>query len=716
MTTWPDFSFLGYVEALYFLPLAAGLTLLIYARTNPAPTKGLRQVLTCLRCLALLSILIVLAEPQARLLEKVIVRPRLALLLDSSSSMETVEGGISRIDRVRSLLESREFGSVLDRVKVHAYGFDETPRPYHQLEDLLQAPTGGRATDISTALRKSVRTVEESEAPLSVLLLTDGVHNLGDDPVETAAELGVPVFSLQPGVGEDATDVQVVEIEAPDIGYVGQRLVVRAVVQSNGFTGRTEEIALYQGDEVVSRQRHRFGTDGERQVVIFEVVPQRPGPTLFRVAVPNLVGDRSTENNQSSAFVRILDDKVETLVLAGGPGADLTFAVRSLAADSTLSVRTMTGRSDEDFYEGVPAPAQWAGVNVFVVLDPGSRLMQGRMSEAIAARVRDGAGMLFVGGERSFGAWVDSPVTRLLPVSPNHPEPRFTAGPVALQLGQSGLSHPVTRPSPAEPADPWTSLPPLPGYFPLTRLAPGAMVLVEGVQSRVPVVSVVHRDRGRVIAVASAHLWRLDLLSSGVGNSPRTIRDFWAHAVRWLATASPSGRVRVSSERNVYKGGEEVVFIGQVLDELFRPLDDADLLVTLDTGEEAEIKLLEVNPGSYRGGLRGLDPGEYTFSASAQVSGQVVGEGEGSFIVEQHSVESITVKPDDLLLSEIARVSGGKAASIEEWRELIDAAPLHRRLVERGSVVTVWDHQWIVIAAILLLAIEWYIRKQHGLV
>ena len=126
--------------------------------------------------------------------------------------------------------------------------------------------------------------------------------------------------------------------------------------------------------------------------------------------------------------------------------------------------------------------------------------------------------------------------------------------------------------------------------------------------------------------------------------------------------------------------------------------------------------LLEVGSGNYRGGLRGLDPGEYTFSASARVAGQVVGEDEGNFIVENHSVESITVKPDDLLLSEIARVSGGRTAAIDDWRQLIDVATLHRRLVERRSVVTVWDHQWIVIAAILLLAIEWYIRKQQGLV
>ena len=223
MTTWPDLSFLGYVEALYFLPLAVGLTLLIYARTNPAPTKRLRRVLVCSRCLALLSILIVLAEPQAQFLEKVIVRPRLALLLDSSTSMETVEGGISRIDRVRSLLESREFGSVLDRVEVQAYSFDETSRPF-QLEDLLQEPTGGRATDISTALRKGVRTLKESDAPLSVLLLTDGVHNLGEDPVETAAELGVPVFSLQSGVGEEPADVQVVEPAAPGVPAVDEDL------------------------------------------------------------------------------------------------------------------------------------------------------------------------------------------------------------------------------------------------------------------------------------------------------------------------------------------------------------------------------------------------------------------------------------------------------------------------------------------------------------
>ena len=721
MSHWPQFSLslLGMREILLFLPFAVGLVLFIYARTNPTPRTAVMRLLSGCRGLVILLILMMLAEPAVQFIETDIVKPPMVLLLDTSKSMEMEADGVSRLDEVRAVTRSVDFGSVMDRVDVVAFGFADQAYPLG-VGDIDTTLPSGRATNISSALRRSIAAASDRGSSLSVLMMTDGGHNLGDDPVDVARDLGVPIFTLQAGrVAAMAADAQVVDIKAPEVGYVGQHMSIQATVQSWGYSGRPVEVVLYQGDKVVARLPLVHGEDGEHQTVSFEVEPDESGPQLFRVVIPAIAGDRNVDNNESLAFVRILEHKVETLIIAGGPSADLAFARRSLDADSTMAVRTLTQRNNDTFYEIDASPdIEISGVDVFVLIDPGEEVMGERFGGAIRRRVLAGAGLLFVGGQRSFADWEQSsPIVQLLPVESPYPQPKFVVETVTTRMSEHGRVHPVTRSWSADnQMDPWAQLPPLLGYFPLSRMKAGAIALIESnTKVSTPIVSVTARERGRVVAVASGDLWRMDLISSGADDNLRTVRDFWSNAVKWLASESRSGRVRVSGERKVYKGGEEVVLLGHVLDELLRPLVGADLQVVLEDSDN-RIQMLEADPGSYRGVWRGLDPGTYSFVAKAVVDEAVIGEDRGSFIVEQHSVESTSVRPNGSLLSEIARVSGGRTGSVEDWRSLVESMPLQRRLTETNTTLSVWDQQWLVAAAILLLTLEWYIRKQQGMV
>ena len=394
---------------------------------------------------------------------------------------------------------------------------------------------------------------------------------------------------------------------------------------------------------------------------------------------------------------------------------------RSLKADSSIVVEALVQRQPGVFYQQGEAPQDGLeAADVVILLDPGADLLRQAEAWGLADRVRDGAGLLFVGGPRTSAGWdPESAAAALLPVSLAPSGGLFASGPVSLQISSEGRHHPVVRLQQDAEQDPWRSLPPLPGYFPVDGRRRGAMVLLEAAEedgadeNGAPLVVAGRHGRGKVMAALSASWWRLDLLSSGVGGRPQTIRRFWQDAVKWLALEAPTGRLRASTERHVHRAGERVVFAAQAFDELLRPQRRAQVRVLLG---QRELPLREEGGGRYRGSLGGLGPGDYSYRAEARVGDVLIGADEGSFLVERHTIESVDLRADKALLDEIARRSGGEYRPLGQWRELLALLPLQRRLVEEEESLPLWGPTWPLVLVLALLGIEWGLRKRHGMI
>ena len=120
--------------------------------------------------------------------------------------------------------------------------------------------------------------------------------------------------------------------------------------------------------------------------------------------------------------------------------------------------------------------------------------------------------------------------------------------------------------------------------------------------------------------------------------------------------------------------------------------------------------------GHYRGSWGGLEPGDYHYKAEAQAGDVLIGADEGSFLVEQHSIESVDVRADQALLSEIARRSGGNHRPLAQWRQLLPLMPLQKRLVEEAATLPLWGPTWPLMLVVALLGIEWGLRKRVGMI
>ncbi|MFA6107565.1 MAG: vWA domain-containing protein, partial [Candidatus Latescibacterota bacterium] len=379
-------------------PALALLTFLVYRVTQPPLPRWRRLLLTGLRTGALVMLLVSLAEPVLSLRHQSVVRPTLTVLLDTSPSMEVQEAEGTRLSQVLSLVGGTEWRQALSRFEVEPRAFSQQVTPV-AADTVARLRSSGRATDLGRAIQGEPGQGSPSAKSRAILLLSDGGHNLGYDPVRAAAEVGVPVFCLSVGTVAGPPDVAVVAVRVDEEAHVGQPLSVEAVVRSSGWQGVQASIRLFAEGDQVAVERLTLPADGVDLPVRLVWRPARSGPHLLRVVLESPPGEVWRDNDEARMLIRVREQRARVLVVAGSPGPELTFLLRALAADSSLTVTTRVYRGGGAFYDPAGTPASSvAGQDAVVLVDPTLDLLKGSFGEEVAARVRQGGGLLFIGG------------------------------------------------------------------------------------------------------------------------------------------------------------------------------------------------------------------------------------------------------------------------------------------------------------------------------
>lgn len=705
---------------LLLVPLLGWFVHQVYRRTRPQVPSLRARWLWLLRTASLTALVLLLVEPTATFLARRVLRPVIVTLVDTSPSMAVDESGQTRLGRALDTVSGplaghRRGGPILafaDRV-------------YPVSADTLAAlrPTG-HASDLASALSAAAAAAGDPRLMAGALLLSDGRHNLGGDPVAAAGEAGFPVFALGLGSQDVPPDIQVATVEAADVIVAGHPVELTVGVRSWGHAGNAATLQVLSDERELARQEVSLGEDGQLLQVAVSLPPLDPGPHLLKVSARTAEGDEvNQDNNQLLAFVRVHRERLRVLMVTGSPGPETAFIRRALVADSMLAVEALVRRDwDGRYYGGgtFPTSGREEGWDALALVDPGPDLLTAASAAWVDSFVQRGGGLLVVAGPRTLEGWLpDAPLARLLPVVTG-PDSRSTPAEGPLAAPPAGRLHPALRslsetPGSGEPAeDPWLQLPPLVARLSGAGAAPGATVLLQCGPSS-PVVVAASRGAGHVVAAMGSGFWRVSLLGSGVGEQAETVGALWRDAVRWLAVADPVGRVRASAERQVYRAGEEAVVAAEVFDALNEPLAGAQVEVDLKpSGRTGTLEA--IGAGRYRMGFAGLEPGEHAFQVVARHDGKQVGQDQGRFVVETHTVEGVDLRADPELLAAIARASGGDYRPLDRWEELADRLRVAPTLIreERSAGVGI-EHTWLMAVVVALVSLEWLIRKRSGM-
>jgi uncharacterized membrane protein len=714
-----------------------------YAYLLVPVTRRQRFTLIALRALTLLFLLACLLRPVRVMPPDVESDAVVPVLLDVSRSMRLPDaGGRPRIDAARELVTQKIAAALQGRFVFELWTFGDALAKAQPEAIAAEA----RSSDLSGALRAARQRYRERRVA-GIVVVSDGGDTGAQEASESVDDGGTPVYTFGIGSPRVTPDLEVLDVAAGEAALTDSSvdLTVSAVSRASDRRAATRSYqlrVLENGRPVDIRSVTPAAADSPVREV-FTVSPSRDTATLYTVEIPTGSGELVPENNRRSVLVAPPGRKRRLLIVEGAPGFEHTFLKRALSADPGIEVDSVVrkGRNEQGdptfFVQAAASRAPQLATGfprereslyqydaiLFANVEPDS-LSRAHL-ELAAEFVETRGGGVMVLGAKSFAqqGLVGTPLEQVLPVDLHDRgggvvRTAAGAGPAyRVSLTPDGASHPVMRigTSPEDTARLWAAVPALAGATPLGAPKPGAQVLAvaktsDGVR---PLVAVHRYGRGRAMIFTGEASWRWRMQ---LPSADRSHEMFWRQATRWLASAAPD-RVAAAPLGTLLPGTTERVSV-DVRDAAFEPVRDAEVTmrVTLPGGEVRDLKptLVDARAGRYAAPVRFDDAGVYRVTAEARRGREILGTSDQWVLAGAADLEMADPRLNEDVLRRVSRASGGRyleAADVVRLPGLLASSsdPAPPRLQE------LWHTVWMFVAVVVLLGVEWYLRRWWGM-
>ncbi|MDP8227847.1 MAG: vWA domain-containing protein [Candidatus Electryoneaceae bacterium] len=694
-----------------------GFAIWSYRRTYPPTRRWIRGLLIFLRWSALFGGLLILSQPVIERHKRTSEPATVLFLVDRSASMGLTQGGVDRIEAVENLLNNESFRSLQDRFRVELFDYaDSLGKLWDNAQSLLDSIPTGIGTNIGRGWVESFDILLPDE-PAGVVIVSDGAHNNGPDPIRLAGTAKTPIWTVGVGSPDPFRDVMVLGVAVNPVLYQGSRTPVDVGFRAVGASGETIQLTVRDAQQnIVDRRRIDITGDYEEGSVSLDIEATIPGRQRFSVDVSALDNELTVGNNRRGFYVNVLAERMKILLMAGPPDNSLGDIVRRLKRDEhvELTIRTTRGRR---FYEGDWLDAASLNEMDAVILHHFPiRSNRGTNLTRFADNVMEtDLPICFIDGGQ-----VDSRSLQLfdvrLPATVGTGRVRLMTGEV-VPIKRHAI---IADPDDADFTEGWSGLPPLTFLSNRFTPKPQAMTLAEfqpqASDNRYPAIIVMEQGNDKGAMILGRDLWRWGLVTAN-DDEERLIEQLLNRLVRWLAVRKTSKRVEISFDKELFSNQESVGFTVTVLDEAYQSVDNADIRaeVSLDGEVGGGASLEGIGQGRYRGSFQPWGDGEYRVNVAASVDDEVVGQDHGRVSVEPFNIELLDARLNEEVLMGIADASGGSYVPIGKADSLFNGfefAPVEHSEVQRWEL---WGKGWLLAVIIGLLAVEWFIRVRVGM-
>jgi len=723
-------------------------------RGEQLPLYG-QRILLLLRFLALLLLLFGMLRPTLVHTVSHRLSSVVNIVLDQTQSMTRNDeiGGKSRFTVAKESLQqaSGQLRRLQRQAEVRAFTFDSALNPLDlqdgSFTDLPDNPRG-QETALGFTL-DSIRERSAGKRVLATIMLTDGAQRtrpardmLPQDAAARLRDAGMPLYTIplgQAGLDGNARDIGIENVHANDRVFVKNNLLVTGTMRVSGFADQVIPVQLLfeteRGrQEVVANTTIQAREDGQYVAFQLSYAPQEVGLFKYTVRVPPQEREITDRNNEQSGFVQVLEGGLRVLFIQGQLNFEQGPLRQSLNASPDIQVnylRVNRPGSLADVFRNDPVP-----YNVFFLGDIDSSKFTPDELRLLVARIRDGAGLIMLGGLHAFGAggYAETELARISPIELRRADRQTPGGPIRTEVHWSETLPIQMRPTEQGQrhyimqfdADSnvnrqrWEQLPPLLGgnRFDRTRprdsLRPGATLLAEGPNGQSLLVMQM-TGSGRVLAFAgdSTYRWRLH----GFEEEHNT---FWRQVVLWLAKmeGGGAGTCWITVENNRLFPGDTAKFQIFLRSEAGEEVRDFPVTATVvKPGNITETVTLVSEDSIPTGSFRSTDfSGDYTIRAEVVHEGEIK-QATARFLVQDRNLELDNPVAYPKLLSDIATLTGGRSVPPEQLGALIeDLLRQSDELVERRETKqTLFDSWGLLLLFISILSLEWFLRKYWGL-
>jgi len=692
------------------LILLAAYSFYVYRFTIPIISKIKKFLLVSLRTLALLTIVIVFFEPIISFTKKITLEPVNLIFIDNSSSIN-IEDGTSRPETIKNIVADLSSNELIGKSEFFLFGNNVRGISKDSLAKI-------NFTDGVTNLTEVFKTIDVDEINYaSIVIISDGVYTEGSNPTYKTANLQLPVFTIGIGDTTRSNDVEVSKVLFNDVVYAETPTSIIAAIQHKGFDGETVSVSLLENNQKIEEQTIVLSKSGI-QNVNFSYTPKTNGEKKLSVLITNLSDEFTYANNKKIFYVNVLSNKIKVMILAGNPSTDLSFIKNSLKSDENLTVNSLTQIAADKFVENVDYSLVDSADLLFLVGFPGVTTT-GELLNIVQKNISDNKIPYFI------SLPPQSAIERInqlqdLPFSFNQQLRSYRE--VQPEIILTEKNNPLLKHERPDEINNWNNLPPVLQPSINFTSNPGSKILstikVNNNPINIPLIVTRNFNGKKSVAVLAGDIWKWKLQTTR--KNLNLFDNFILNCVKWLNTREEQDRILVKTSKRNYSPGETVEFLARVSDESLNPVDDADIKVQISSSRNSyEVDMLSAGKGLYEGTILLNETGDFNFEADIFREGIFLGKDDGTFNVGEIEIEMINPVMNYGLLKLLAYESGGNYYTPDKYELLSSQLAEINKSASKEKIitsdVTLWSDEWLLVVAILLFSLEWFLRKRIGM-
>ncbi len=648
-----------------------------------------RKILGLLRYVSIVGIAIFLLSI---ILEKVIryeEQPVLLVAVDNSSSMkqnntELIDATMALVDQIKAKADSKfdvqqlTFGREIN--ENGAINFSENISDYATLLNYI--------SDRFYKLNLG-----------GVLLVGDGIYNVGRSPIQFVEKITAPIYTL--GVGDTTifSDQAILDIHHNRSVFLGNRFQLEVELNFTDFPNQSSKVSVYNGNRLLEEKEIRIPQSTYYTTVTFSIEANDAGLQSYKVVLSPYEAEQNQENNIQQFNIRVHEDKYKVLVLTEAPHPDI--GVQKSLLQSEANFQVTIAKIDE--FQG---PIENYNTVVLYQL-PASNSNQALIESIIDQK----KSILVVAGPNTNLAALNNldlgieikPTTIFEELTPKFNDAFSIFGlPQGVEQMES-LYPPLLTP--------FSEIEETVNYDVL------AYQSINGVALDRPLILVGNYKQQKIAFILGEGIWKWGLQEYLNLGSRLNVNQLVVNLFTYLSIDSKEDRFKLQYQQ-VVPENSPVRFRANLLNEIFEPVLNENIELHLNDSSNVEYHyVFDSGASAYNLNVGYLNEGKYNFQAKASI-GQDTLLKHGSFIVQKINFEQQNSTANFNLLRSISSQLGGNFASFENSEQLLElvlnSKNSQSKTHQLKSLSELIDIKWIFIILTLFLFTEWFLRKFWG--
>jgi len=639
-------------------------------------------VLWGLRTLVFFVLGLLLLNPLLTKSEITIMKPKLNVLVDNSSSIQNLNG----VEEVKSIIETFDNSNDLkEKFDVSFFSFG------NDIEVLDSLSFHKSQTNIYKNLEQVDELIKDKGA---IILISDGNQSLGNDFSFYKSTHKNAIHSIVVGDTTKYEDLSIKQVNVNKYSYLKNTFPVEVLVNYDGNSAIKTQVVIEKDKKIIFKKELLLSKEKSSVFINTQFTSTHKGLHKYRVYIKPFIQEKNQLNNAKNFQLEVIDEQTKVLMLSSFHHPDIGVLKRSIEVNPQRKVEIDIGLSKEN---------KLKDYQLIILYQPDVSFV--KVFEEI---IKEKHPFLLITGTKTNWSVLNNYTQ--LGVAKNIINQSEKYFPI---LNESYLSF-------VQEDIGFNDFPPLQDvYGNVTVNIPHQVLLTQAINEirlDFPLLATGEIENHKVAYLFGEGIWKWRSSYFKMNNSFEEFDSFIGSIIQLSASKKIRKRLEVSV-KNQFNSHEEIEFNAVYLDENYNIDERGSLVLEVKNKMTNEVKEqpFSLDKSFFKTEISNLTPGEYSYKVSVDNHSLMQ---TGSFTITDFDIEKQFVNSNPEKLRNLATNNNGDLYNLSNIQNLIDDivdkeeyTPIQKSKEINSPFI---NYKLLMAILICLATLEWGLRKYWG--